>query len=68
MSWVFTGYTYTDTRQYFNDVVNAQTLTPKNKISADVTYEIENSFRAGVEGFYTGSQLLSDGTTGQSSG
>jgi outer membrane receptor for ferrienterochelin and colicins len=62
---IYLGYTHTDTRQYFNNVVNAQTLTPKNKISADVTYEIENSFRAGVEGFYTGSQLLSDGTTGR---
>ncbi|MCC8427286.1 TonB-dependent receptor plug domain-containing protein [Mucilaginibacter sp. UR6-11] len=62
---IYLGYTHTDTRQYFNSMVNAQTLTPKNKISADVTYEIENSFRAGVEGFYTGSQLLYDGTTGR---
>jgi outer membrane receptor for ferrienterochelin and colicins len=61
----YLGYTYTDTKQHFNGNTFPQTLTPKNKISADVTYEIENSFRAGVEGFYTSQQLLSDGTTGR---
>jgi outer membrane receptor for ferrienterochelin and colicins len=60
---IYFGYTYTDTKQHLNGIISPQTLTPKNKISADVTYEIENSFRAGIEGFYTGSQLLSDGTT-----
>ncbi|MDF2435102.1 MAG: outer rane receptor for ferrienterochelin and colicin, partial [Mucilaginibacter sp.] len=63
---IYLGYTYTDTKQHFNGNTFAQTLTPKNKISADVTYEIENSFRAGVEGFYTSQQLLSDGSTGRS--
>jgi iron complex outermembrane receptor protein len=62
---IYLGYTYTDTRQHFNGVSSTQPLTPKNRISADVTYEIENSFRAGVEGFYNGKQLLSDGTTGK---
>jgi len=62
---IYLGYTYTDARQHFNGNTIAQTLTPKNKISADVTYEIENSFRAGVEGYYTGPQLLGDGTTGR---
>jgi outer membrane receptor for ferrienterochelin and colicins len=62
---IYFGYTHTDTKQYFNGLTLTQTLTPKNKINADVTYEIENSFRAGVEGYYTGEQLLSDGTTGR---
>lgn len=62
---IYLGYTYTDTKQHFNNIVSAQTLTPKNRISADVTYEIENSFRAGIEGFYTSPQLLSDGTNGR---
>ncbi|OCX51034.1 collagen-binding protein [Mucilaginibacter sp. PPCGB 2223] len=62
---IYFGYTHTDTKQHFNGISLTQTLTPKNKISADVTYEIENSFRAGAEGFYTGEQLLGDGTTGR---
>jgi outer membrane receptor for ferrienterochelin and colicins len=63
---IYLGYTYTDTKQHFSGNSFTQTLTPKHKISADVTYEIENSFRAGVEGFYTSEQNLSDGTTGRS--
>lgn len=62
---IYLGYTYTDTKQHFNGITSTQPLTPKNRISADVTYEIENSFRAGIEGFYNSKQLLSDGTTGR---
>jgi outer membrane receptor for ferrienterochelin and colicins len=62
---IYLGYTYTDTKQYFNGITTTQPLTPKNRISADVTYEIENSFRAGIEGFYNSQQLLNDGTTGR---
>ncbi|WP_428329400.1 TonB-dependent receptor [Mucilaginibacter sp.] len=59
------GYTYTDSKQHFNGITNAQPLTPKNQISFDATYEIEGSFRFGAESFYTGSQLLNNGTTGR---
>jgi len=62
---IYLGYTYTDTKQHFNGITATQPLTPKNRISADVTYEIENSLRIGVEGFYNSKQLLSDGTTGR---
>jgi iron complex outermembrane receptor protein len=63
---IYLGYTYTDVQRHFNGLSNAQTLTPKNQLNIDVTYEVENSFRAGGEGFYTGSQLLGDGATGRS--
>ncbi|MDB5117426.1 MAG: TonB-dependent receptor plug [Mucilaginibacter sp.] len=61
----YLGYTYTDTKQHFNGLTSAQPLTPKNQFSFDSTYEIEGSFRFGAESFYTGPQLLSDGTTGR---
>ncbi|MGY4539828.1 outer membrane receptor for ferrienterochelin and colicins [Mucilaginibacter sp. UYNi724] len=61
----YVGYTYTDTKTHFNGVSALQTLTPKNQLSFDATYEIEGSFRFGAESFYTGPQLLSDGTTGK---
>jgi len=61
----YLGYTYTDTKQYFNGLAATQPLTPKNQFSFDSTYEIEGSFRFGAESFYTGPQLLSDGTTGK---
>ncbi len=62
---IYLGYTYTDTKQHFNGNTFGQVLTPKHKVSADVTYEVENSFRAGIEGFYTSEQALSDGSIGR---
>lgn len=61
----YLGYTYTNTKQHFNGQSAAQILTPKNQLSFDVTYEIEGKFRFGAESFYTGPQLLNDGTTGR---
>lgn len=61
----YLGYTYTDTKQHFNGLASTQPLTPKNQLSFDATYEIEGSFRFGAESFYTGTQLLNDGTTGR---
>lgn len=58
----YLGYTYTDTKQHFNGLTSSQSLTPKNQLSFDSTYEIEGSFRFGAESFYTGPQLLNDGT------
>jgi outer membrane receptor for ferrienterochelin and colicins len=61
----YLGYTYTDTKLHAPNQVSTQPLTPKNRLSFDATYEIENSLRIGAESFYTDKQLLSDGTTGR---
>ncbi|MEO6520206.1 MAG: TonB-dependent receptor [Mucilaginibacter sp.] len=61
----YVGYTYIDAKQHFNQQIFTQPLTAKNRISFDATYEIEGQLRAGIESFYTGQQLLSDGTIGQ---
>ena len=61
----YLGYTYTDTKEHFGGQVTAQPLTPKNRISFDSSYEIENQFRVGFESFYTGPQVLNDGTMGR---
>ncbi|MEE1944538.1 TonB-dependent receptor plug domain-containing protein [Pedobacter sp. KR3-3] len=62
---LYLGYTYTATKLYDNKQFSTQPLTPKHRLSFDATYEIEDSFRFGAESFYTGSQLLSDGTVGR---
>jgi iron complex outermembrane receptor protein len=62
---IYLGYTYTDTRLHYNGITTTQPLTPKNRVSFDLTYEVEDSFRAGAEAFYTGQQTLSDGTIGR---
>lgn len=61
----YLGYTYTNTKQHFAGQTSTQPLTAKNRLNVDATYEIEDRFRAGAEAFYTGSQLLSNGTTGR---
>jgi len=63
---IYLGYTFTDTKQHFDGITTNQILTAKDRLNVDVTYEIEGKFRAGVEAFYTGQQLLSDGTMGKS--
>ena len=62
---IYLGYTYTDTKQHFGGQTSTQPLTAKDRFSFDATYEIEDKFRAGIESFYTGPQLLNDGTTGK---
>ena len=62
---IYIGYTYTDTKQHFGSQTTTQPLTAKNRFSFDATYEIEDKFRAGFESFYTGPQLLNDGTMGR---
>jgi outer membrane receptor for ferrienterochelin and colicins len=62
---IYLGYTYTDTKLHYNGIASTQPLTPKNRVSFDVTYEVEGSFRAGAEAFYTGQQLLNDGSLGK---
>ena len=61
----YLGYTYTDAKQHFARQTSTQPLTAKNRLNFDVTYEIEDQFRAGAEAFYTGSQLLNDGLAGR---
>jgi outer membrane receptor for ferrienterochelin and colicins len=61
----YIGYTYTDAKLYTNGISNRQPLTPKNRISFDSAYEVEDDFRVGIESFYTSSQLLSNGAIGR---
>ncbi len=62
---IYFGYTCIDTKQHFAGKTTTQSLTPKTRLSFDATYEIEDHFRAGVEAFYTGEQLMDNGTTGK---
>ena len=61
----FIGYTLADVKQHYNNTVSTQPLTAENRINFDVAYEKENCYRVGFEAFYTGTQLLSDGSTGK---
>lgn len=62
---LFVGYTYTDTRVYNNTIRSVQPLTPKHKINSVLMYELEEKWKLGLEGYYFGTQQLSDGSTGR---
>lgn len=62
---LYMGYTFTDTKQYFNNQINWQPLTAKHRLNSVLTYEKENNFRIGIEGLLVSSQKLNDGTIGR---
>lgn len=63
---LYLGYSYTNAVQHYNGQQFMQPLTARHRLNADLTYEIEKSFRFGLEAFYTGKQQLRDGSTGKS--
>jgi outer membrane receptor protein involved in Fe transport len=60
---LYMGYTYTDARRMYLPGDPALPLTPRHRFVGTLTYEAEPHWKAGVEGFYTGSQVLDDGGT-----
>lgn len=62
---LYMGYTFTDTKQYFNNQTNWQPLTAKHRLNSVFTYEKDNDFRMGIEGLLVGNQKLNDGTIGK---
>lgn len=61
---LFLGYTYTDTKIHEGGIYVQKTLTPKDRINAVLIYEIEDKWKAGLEGYYYSPQKLGDGSTG----
>lgn len=57
---LFIGYTYTDARADYA-VQNRLPLTPRSRINSALIFEEESNYKAGIEAYYTSSQLLSDG-------
>ncbi len=57
---LFAGYTYTDARAQYLTGNQFLPLTPKSKLNSALLFEKEESFKAGIEAYYTGSQFLSD--------
>src|SRR5581483_1378470 len=62
----YLGYTFADVNEHINKQITWQPLTPKHELNADLTYEIQDKFRIGLEGYCTSKQLLTDGTIGKS--
>ncbi|WP_242928380.1 TonB-dependent receptor [Pontibacter vulgaris] len=65
--WVklFLGYTYTDARQHYNEMVSDMPLTPKHRVNTVLMLEKEDNFRIGLEAYYFSPQQLNDGSRGR---
>lgn len=59
---LYLGYTYTYARNTFDNAQPFVTLTPLHRAAATLVYEIEGSWRFGLEGSYNGYQYLDDGS------
>jgi len=57
---LYVGYTYIDARREYLPDHPQLPLTPRHRLVSNLTYEIEPSWKAGVDAFYTGSQVLDD--------
>lgn len=62
---LFIGYTYTDARITNNGTTSQNPLTAKHRLNNVLMYEVEESWKIGLEAYYFSPQLLNDGTTGK---
>jgi len=60
---VFMEYSYTHVQKRYDPVQPELVRTPRQKLNLTITYEAENSWRTGMEAFYTGEQTLETGKT-----
>jgi outer membrane receptor for ferrienterochelin and colicins len=60
---LFLGYTFTNTQAKYLPGNQFLPLVPKHKLNSDLIYEKEDVIKLGLEGYFTGKQNLSNGTT-----
>jgi outer membrane receptor for ferrienterochelin and colicins len=59
---LFAGYTFTDAKARY--LIGNQTLplAPRSRLNSALLFERESNFKAGIEAYYTSSQILTDGS------
>src|SRR5215208_4182830 len=57
---LFAGYTFTNAKARYLTGDQLLPLTPKSKINSSLLFEKEENFKAGVEAYYTSSQVLTN--------
>ncbi|RZK25409.1 MAG: TonB-dependent receptor [Flavobacterium sp.] len=63
---LFLGYTYVDATIDENGNSKQNPLTAKHRLNNVLMYEVEESWKIGLEAYYYSKQQLTDGTTGRS--
>ncbi|HEX8139767.1 MAG TPA: TonB-dependent receptor [Pyrinomonadaceae bacterium] len=57
---LFAGYTFTDAKAKYLAGNQVLPLTPKSRFNSALLFEKEESFKAGIEAYYTSSQFLTN--------
>ncbi|HTM93565.1 MAG TPA: TonB-dependent receptor, partial [Flavisolibacter sp.] len=60
---LFLGYTFTNTKAKYLTGNQFLPLVPRNKLNTALIYEKEGVIKLGLEGYFTGKQYLSNGTS-----
>jgi outer membrane receptor for ferrienterochelin and colicins len=61
----FIGYTFTDARIHEGGTSRQNPLTARHRLNNVLMYEVEESWKLGLEAYYFSPQELSDGATGK---
>jgi outer membrane receptor for ferrienterochelin and colicins len=59
---LFAGYTFTNAKAEYLSGNQTLPLTPKGRLNSALLFEKEESFKTGIEAYYTSRQFLSDGS------
>ncbi len=59
---LFAGFTFTDAKAGYLQGNQTLPLVPKSKLNSALLFEKESNFKAGLEAYYTSSQVLTDGS------
>ncbi|HSE33270.1 MAG TPA: TonB-dependent receptor [Pyrinomonadaceae bacterium] len=59
---LFAGYTFTDAKAGYLTGNQTLPLVPKSRLNSALLFEKESNFKAGLEAYYTSSQILSNGS------
>ena len=62
---LFLGYTFTKAYLHQGNNKVESFLTPSHRLNSVLLYEVEDKWKAGLEGYYFSKQQLSDGKTGK---
>jgi iron complex outermembrane receptor protein/outer membrane receptor for ferrienterochelin and colicins len=60
---LFAGYTFTDAKAGYLTGNQTLPLVPKSRLNSALLFERESNFKAGIEAYYTSSQVLSNGSS-----
>lgn len=58
---IFIDYNYVKARRKLSGTYQTLPFTPTHKVNLTITYEQEDEWRTGIEGFFTGKQFLPNG-------